>query len=185
MPEGNHLTGRATLASQMEITLSAGCNRVRLTFDWLRRKVCIQELGRFKLLFRIGASVPVDGPEPELLPGSFTVEGENMAVVLPDTHQVPFALVVLDAKGNPAEVENVVWASTDESLLIVVTASDGKSAVAAAVGPLGTAQVTVTADADLGEGVVPISGLADVTIVASAAVSIGLVPGPIEPQPGV
>lgn len=171
----------------MELDLSAGCNRVRLTFDWLRQKVCIQELGpKAKLFFRLGGAVLVDGPDPEITPGDFTVQGEHMIVILPDTHQFPVSISIVDAKGNPAQVEGVpVWASSDESVALVVPASDGLSAVVAAVGPLGTCQITVTADADLGEGVTNISGLLDVTVVASAAVGITLNPGPTEPQPGV
>ncbi len=139
-----------------------------LSIDWARRKVCLQETPR--LSFRVSL-------------GDFAVQGESMNVILPDTHQFPVTIAVVDARGNPAEVQGVPsWASTDESVVIVQPAVDGKSAIVAAVGPLGHAQVAVTADADLGEGVENISGLLDVDVVASAAVSIAITPGPIEPQ---
>lgn len=179
------MTACARLLRVMEICLAAGCRRVRLTFDWLKRKVCVQEIDRSPVLrFRLGAGVLVDGPDPSITPDAFAIQGENMNVVLPDTHQFPVSISVVDAKGNPAEVQGTpAWASSDDGIAVVVPASDGKSAVVAATGPLGTCQITVTADADLGDGVTNISGLLDVTVVAGAAVGISLAPGPTEPQP--
>jgi hypothetical protein len=100
-----------------------------------------------------------------------------MTLTLTDIQMVSLAIAPVSAAGNPAEVQSVVWASSDESILTVVASEDGLSAVATTVGPLGTAQVTVTADADLGEGVVPLTGILDVVVVGSQAATLGVVAG--------
>jgi len=67
-------------------------------------------------------------------------------------------LVVTDADERPARVDGVpVWASSDETVLLVTASADGMSASVSTVAP-GTARVTVSADADLGEGVVEKTG---------------------------
>jgi len=91
---------------------------------------------------------------------------------LPDDKQVGVIIAYVDAKGNPAKVEGVpVWSSSDPSIVAVVAAEDGMSATVTPVGPLGSAQIKVEADADLGEGVAPLITLGDVEVVAGTAVS--------------
>lgn len=79
-------------------------------------------------------------------------------------------LTITNAAGNPAPVDGVpVWASSDDTVLGVVAAADGMSAVVNSVAP-GTARITVSADADTGAGVVPITGVSeDVTVVVDPA----------------
>lgn len=94
-----------------------------------------------------------------------------MALILTDLEKVSLSVAFTTAVGNPATVDGVpVWATSDESVLSVVASEDGLSAVVTTVGPLGSAQVSVTADADLGEGVKPLVGTLDVTVVGSEAV---------------
>lgn len=72
---------------------------------------------------------------------------------LPDDKTVAASVAFVGAKGNPAVVDGApVWGTDRPDLLSVTAAEDGLSATIAPVGPLGTAQVTVTADADLDEG---------------------------------
>jgi len=76
------------------------------------------------------------------------------------------ALVITDARGRPARVDGVpTWASSDDTVLSVAASADGMSAVVDTVAP-GTARVTVTADADLGTGVVSVTGVTEDVIVA-------------------
>lgn len=56
--------------------------------------------------------------------------------------------------------------------LAVVASDDGLSAEITPTGPIGTVRVTVTGDADLGQGVTPIFGTLDVDITAGTAVGI-------------
>jgi hypothetical protein len=96
------------------------------------------------------------------------------------TQQCALTLAVTDAKGNPATVDGVpVWSSADETRVSVEAAADGMSATIFAEGPATTqpVQVSVTADADLGEGIKPLVGLLDVTIVGAEATVIAITPG--------
>lgn len=101
------------------------------------------------------------------------LEGENM-LVLTDVQKVALSIQPVDSVGNPAPVEGIVWSVSDATLLTVTPAADGLSAVCEAVGPLGTAQVNVSADADMGSGVVTITGVLDIQIVAGQATSINI-----------
>lgn len=105
-----------------------------------------------------------------------------MQVTLTDVQNVDASITIVDAKGNDAPVDGApVWAASDPAGILVVQALDGLTASIAAVGPLGTYQVTVNADADLGAGVVPLIGILDVVVVASQAVAISFGLG--TPQP--
>ncbi len=102
----------------------------------------------------------------------------NMAFTMTDVQSAPLAVTITDARGNPAKVDGVpVWESSDPTVLTVTAAADGMSATIAAVGPIGTAQVKFTADADLGPGVTSLVGLLDVEIIASQAVNVVITPG--------
>ena len=85
-----------------------------------------------------------------------------MADITTDDFFPSVALVITDAKGRPAPVEagSIVWASSDDTVLSVAPAADGMSAVVSSVGA-GTARVSVSADADLGAGVVTITGVSE------------------------
>lgn len=63
---------------------------------------------------------------------------------------------------TPATVQpgSIVWASSDETVIRVEAGPDGLAFEAPAVAP-GIARLTVTADADLGDGVVTITGVSD------------------------
>lgn len=104
-------------------------------------------------------------------------------LVLTDLQKAALGVAFLDAMGNPAAVEGPpVWASSDETLVTVTAAEDGLSAVATTVGPLGSCQVSVVADADLGAGVENITGTLDVTVVADKATSVAISTGTPEPR---
>lgn len=107
-----------------------------------------------------------------------------MAFDLAATQQVPVSVAFTDKKGNPAPVDGVPTWSTDNSEVLALTpAADGLSCVVAAVGPLGSATVTLQADADLGEGVVSIVGSLSVNVTAGSATVVALTPGVPEEQP--
>ena len=107
-----------------------------------------------------------------------------MSVVLKDNQRVAVAVSPVDARGNPAPVDGVpVWAVVGPAILTLETAADGLSCVATTTGELGVTQLTVTADADLGEGVVAITGLLDVEVVAGAAVALNVTAGVPEDVP--
>lgn len=101
-----------------------------------------------------------------------------MALVLTDIQKVSLSITPTSAAGNPAPVDGApVWTSSDESVLTVTASEDGLSAEAVTTGKLGVAQVSVSADADLGEGVTTITGVLDVEVKASEAVSLAVSAG--------
>ncbi len=107
----------------------------------------------------------------------FTIESEGQITEgvtqyeMTNSQQLTATIQPVDKKGQPAPVDGIpVWASSDETIITVTPAADGLSAVVAAVGPLGVAKVSVTADADLGTGVASIFGTLDVTITQGQAV---------------
>jgi hypothetical protein len=82
-----------------------------------------------------------------------------------NTQQFNVTLAITNAAGVPATVDGVpVWATSDATIVNVTAAADGMSAVAPCVAP-GTARLTVTADADLGAGIVTITGVSEDIIV--------------------
>lgn len=103
-------------------------------------------------------------------------------MILTATQQTAAAFTVQDAKGNPARVDGVPeWASSDPNVATVTPSADGFSAVVKAV-QTGETQVSVTVDADLGEGVRPLIGVGDIEVVAGEATVIALQFGPAEQQ---
>lgn len=99
-------------------------------------------------------------------------------ITLTDLQKVELAIAPVDAMGNAAPVEGVpVWVSSDPAVVAVTPSPDGMTCVAVTVGPIGTAQITVSADADLGPGVATITGVLDVQVIASQAVSLAVTAG--------
>jgi hypothetical protein len=101
-----------------------------------------------------------------------------MAFILADTKKVSASVSFVDAKGNAASVQGEpAWSSSDETIATVTADAGGMSATIVAVGPLGMAQISVSADADLGDGVQTVTGLADIEVQASQAVAASLTLG--------
>jgi len=101
-----------------------------------------------------------------------------MAYNLPNGMEIAVAISYVDKSGNPATVDGAIaWDTSDASIAAVSTqASDGTSAIVLSMGTLGQAQISATADADLGEGVRNIITLFDVSVVAGEAVSGTITP---------
>jgi len=109
---------------------------------------------------------------------SVTAKGDKMAYTMTIDQGVHVQVAYVDSHGNPAKVDGVVtWASSDQTIAsVVVDGTDSTKAAVAAGGKLGQAQVTATADADLGSGVRELITPMDVTIVAGEAVSGTITP---------
>lgn len=107
-----------------------------------------------------------------------------MAFDLTDTQEVLVSVDLKTKRGNPAKVDGVPEWSTDNTEVLALTpAADGLSCTVSAVGPLGTANVTLKADADLGAGVTPIFGVLEVNVTAGQATVVTLKPGAPTEQP--
>ena len=117
---------------------------------------------------------------------TLTAQGDVM-YTLPVDMFVQMQVSYVDAKGNPATVDGpVTWASSDDDVLAVqVDANDSTIVSVTPVGTLGTAQISATADDDLGTGVRQLVTLADITVVAGEAVAGTIQPiGAPQPIPG-
>ena len=57
---------------------------------------------------------------------------------------------------------------------VSTVSDDGMTADVTTVGPLGTATVTVSADADLGDGVTSLTGTLEVEVIASQAADLNV-----------
>lgn len=150
------------------------------------------------LLVTLGGSLELilRPPPPDIIPvvtvkfGPFsaTARGTNMAYTLPSDMFVTAQIAYQDASGNPATVDGAVtWSSSDSTIVAVVgDAQDSTQCRIEAVGPVGSAQITATADADLGSGTRSLVTLLDVTVVAGEAVTgsitITSTPAPIPPS---
>jgi uncharacterized Zn-binding protein involved in type VI secretion len=113
-----------------------------------------------------------------------TVKGNHMAYTLPDDKHVFVAIAYVDAKGNPAAIDgDVSWASSDQMICNVgVMAGDSTKADLLPGVNLGQAQITASADADLGAGTTTLLTTFDVIVVSGTAVS-GTITPQGDPQP--
>lgn len=114
----------------------------------------------------------------------FTVEKEGeitegvTSMTMTNSQKVHVTIQPVDRQNNPATVDGVpVWASSDETIITVTPIASGMEADVVAVGPLGTAKVSVSADADLGAGVTTIFGSLEVIITQGQAVGINITTG--------
>lgn len=103
-------------------------------------------------------------------------------LALQNDQQVTASIQPVDAKGNPAKVDGAPeWSSSSEDVAVVKAAPDGLSATVAGV-DIGTCQINVKADADLGEGTTALTGTLDVEVVAGSAVALSITTGTPEPK---
>lgn len=80
-----------------------------------------------------------------------------------------------DRLGNPALLDGAPsWSIDRADLANIVASEDGLTCGLSPTGALGTLTLSVSADADLGEGVVNLVGSAEVEIIAGQAVSLEL-----------
>lgn len=83
---------------------------------------------------------------------------------------------ILDAQGNPAAVQNPIWASTNEDLARQGGTDNGGTTITLEHGSrnaTGMCILTFTCDADLGDGVVSLTHAEDVNVSAGQGASIG------------
>jgi hypothetical protein len=104
-----------------------------------------------------------------------TIKGA-LEMQITDSQQVVLTIRPKNKAGKPASVEpgSVAW--TGPAFVAITPSDDGLSATVVAQG-IGDDQISVSADADLGAGVVTISGTLPLTVVASQAVSLTIEAG--------
>jgi hypothetical protein len=123
------------------------------------------------------------GPVSSRFPLHYMPEVERKAMfmsnlILTDSQKVMLTLAPVTAAGNPAPVDGVpTWGSSDETILTVTPAADGMSCEAFTTGLLGTAQINVTADVEMDEGITNLTGAQIIDVLAGQAVSLGIQAG--------
>lgn len=99
-------------------------------------------------------------------------------LILTDVQKVALAIRPVSAAGNDAPVDGVPsWVVSDPTIGELVVGDSGLDAMFFTTGKVGTCQVSVTADADLGEGMREIAGVLDIEVRASEAVSLDISAG--------
>jgi hypothetical protein len=104
-----------------------------------------------------------------------------MALILTDSQKVSLSVSPVNAAGNAAPVENGVWSSSDESVVLVSASEIGLAAEVITTGKVGNAQVRFACDAKIGEGEAPLLATLDVEVVPGQAVNVVINAGaPVE-----
>lgn len=147
---------------------------------------CKERKSRHKLypVFGFGP-VREQGKEPVVrTPQFFSSREERILFMakLTATQQAPISVDFKDKKGNVAQPDGIPeWSTDNTDVLSLTPSTDGLSCVAAAVGPLGTATVTMRADAKLGEEVQEVIGTLQIDVGPGDATVVNLNLGtPIE-----
>lgn len=147
--------------------------------------ITIDRKQKVRMVPRLGRIVERVGPTPAPIQASPICKGhELMAFTMTATQQVEVTVEFKDAKGNPATVDGTpVWQTDNPSILGLTPSADGKTCTVVATGMIGTANVQVTADADLGPDVKQIIGTLEVEITPGQAQMVSITPGTPTEQP--
>lgn len=140
-----------------------------------------------RLRWRIGpvgpkSTVPIPSTYPHGRASSAT-ESE-ITVQLTADQQVALSITGQDRYDNPVDISgDTVWSSSDDAIVTVVAdPEDPSQAVATAVGPVGTAAVTVSNDVNA-DGTGDYQGSLAIDVVAGAIAEIVIVQGPVTDKP--
>lgn len=94
-----------------------------------------------------------------------------------ESQNLPLSIEIKTLKGKPAKVDGVpTWDCSDSAVGSLQVADDGMSATFVSAAP-GSCSVSVSVDADLGEGIKPILGSLDVQVVGDEAAIVTITPG--------
>jgi hypothetical protein len=148
---------------------------LRVDVNWLSRRVTHLEVQVEELE---EDATPLPSPQVEFYE---LVDGQEKRItmkVIKVSQRLPINVKFKDLGGNIAPVEGKpAWSVTDETLGKVEPADDGLSALFTPAGPVGTLQVQVSADADLGEGVKSILGELEIQLLPGDAAVVELTAG--------
>ena len=110
--------------------------------------------------------------------------GSEITVQLTADQQVALSITGEDRYDNPVDISgDTVWASSDPGIIAVtVDPSDSNKATAAAVGPVGTASVTVSNDVN-SDGTGDYQGSLAIDVVAGDVAEIVIVEGDVTDKP--
>lgn len=105
-----------------------------------------------------------------------------MQINITNEEEVEVTLTPVTAGGHPAQVDGVPTWEVVNGEATVTVAADGKSAVLRSADTPGDTDFLVSADADLGSGVVTISDVIRLSVAGAGAANLGLVAGAPRPK---
>lgn len=155
--------------------------------DFLMTQILLVAIIIVLLLFYIrrGKQKDLSGIVLTLFFNQTIIKGKIMAATITDTQFIEGTLETVNKKGQPAPVElgSIEYSSSNEAVFTVTeNADDEKKFTVTAVGA-GTGQLNYSADADLGEGVVTISGFTDIIVTPGQATGFNVTFGTPQEQP--
>lgn len=101
-------------------------------------------------------------------------------MILVNGYEVDLAINPLDEDGNPTQIDGTpIWMSSNPGIVEILPVADGLSAIAKTKGVLGHADINVTADADLSEGIRNIIGTIGIDVPAGEAMSMEIITGAV------
>lgn len=121
---------------------------------WVLEKLLVCLMPRPRVVFRIGQEIIMEARFSSVEEVDVDVSFENALEEVVAVDGIP------------------TWQVEDSTIATLTVAADGRSAVLRSTGVAGNTRVIVTADADLGEGVVPITGVLDVSVSQSGAIAV-------------
>lgn len=115
------------------------------------------------------------------------IKSKAMTTVLTATQQVGGQIEPKDRKGNTAKVEagSVTYSSSNDAVATVEKDESDETKFTVKAKGTGVAQIDISADADLGEGVKTITGFLGVEVTSAEAAGFGVNVGTPEEQPEV
>ncbi len=126
-----------------------------------------------RMFFKIGPVTEQTGPVAINRAMIRTQRGKVVGMLqLTDSQNCDLSVSFVDKKGNPVtDTHTLTWGVDNSDLLTLTPSDDNKTCGISAVGPLGTALVSVQDDAD------QISATLEVQIVSGAATEVTITPG--------
>ncbi len=106
-----------------------------------------------------------------------------LQINITNEQQVNVTLHPVTATGRPATVDGPPTWTVQSGNSTVTVAEDGLSADLISSDTPGDTEILVEADADLGQGVVPISDIIRLSVAGAQAANLGLVAGDPTPKP--
>lgn len=94
--------------------------------------------------------------------------------ILTTTQKVLVSIEPVDKFGNPAPVENLAWATSDPTIVEIMDAEQPLQKWLVAKGALGPCQISVSADATIGEGEKMLTVVGTITVKPAEAISLGM-----------
>lgn len=120
-----------------------------------------------------------------LIINQIQIKGKIMAATITDTQFITGTLSTVNKKGQPAPVElgTIEYSSSNEAVFTVAEDATNENGFTVTAVGAGTAQLNYSADADLGEGLVSITGFTDITVTPAQATGFTVAFGEAQEQP--